>query len=93
MNQLNSGLRRLGRPQSKNKRTQKRDNYQDLARELKELLNMKVAVIPIVIGALRAIPKSLVKGLKNIEVRGQVEIIQTTSLLRSARILRRVPET
>ena len=34
----------------------------DLARELKELLNMKVTVIPIVIRALRTVIKVLIKG-------------------------------
>ena len=37
--------------------------------------------------------KGLVQGLENLEIRGRVETIQTTTLLRSARILRRVLET
>ena len=37
--------------------------------------------------------KGLAKALEDLEIRGQVETIQTTALLRSARILRRVPET
>ena len=35
----------------------------------------------------------LVKGLEAVEIRGQLETIQTTALLRSARILRRVQTT
>ena len=35
----------------------------------------------------------LLKGLENLEIRGRVETIQTTTLLRSVRILRRVLET
>ena len=54
---------------------------------------MKVTVIPIVIGALGTIPKGLVKGLKELEIEGRAETIQTTALLRSTRILRRVLET
>ena len=54
---------------------------------------MKETVIPIVIGELGTIPKGLVKGLEHFEIIGQVETIQTTTLLRSARILRRVLET
>ena len=54
---------------------------------------MKVTVIPIVIGALSSIAKGLVQGLEELEIRGQVETIQTTALLRSARILRKVLET
>ena len=41
----------------------------------------------------RTIPKRLVKGLKNLKISGQVDTIQTTVLLISARILRRVQET
>ena len=48
---------------------------------------MKVTVIPIVIGTLGTILKGLVNGLENLEIRKQVETIQTTALLRSARIL------
>ena len=54
---------------------------------------MLVTVLQIVIGALGTITKRSVKGLEDLEMRGQVETIQTTALLRSARILRRVQET
>ena len=54
---------------------------------------MMVTVIPIVIGALRTIPKGLARGLEELENGGRVEIIQTTTLLRTARILRRVLKT
>ena len=54
---------------------------------------MKATVIPIVIGALGTIPEGLIKRREDMEIRGQVETIQTTALLRSARILRRVLET
>ena len=66
------------------------DKYLDLARELKKLWNMKVKVIPIVVGAHGTVPKGLEKGL---EIRGRIETIQNTALLQSARILRRVLET
>ena len=52
---------------------------------------MKVAIIPIVIGAFGIVTKGLLKGLE--EVGGQVETIQTTALLRTDRILRRVLDT
>ena len=50
-------------------------------------------IVPIVIGALLTITKGLLKGLDDLEVGGRVETIQTTALLRTARILRRVQET
>ena len=39
------------------------------------------------------VTKGLLKGLEDLEVGGRVETIQTTALLRTARILRRVLET
>ena len=54
---------------------------------------MKVTIVPIVMGALGTITKGLLKGLEDLEIGGRVETIQTTALLRTARILRRVPET
>ena len=49
--------------------------------------NMKVTVIPIVIGVLGTVIKGRIQELKDLEIRGRVETIQTTALLRSARIL------
>ena len=54
---------------------------------------MKVTIVPIVIGALGAVTKGLLKGLEDLEAGGRVETIQTTALLRTARIPWRVPET
>ena len=36
---------------------------------------MKVTVIPIVVGALGTVIKGLVKGLKDLEIRGLVETV------------------
>ena len=69
------------------KESEKKDKYLDLARELKKLKNMKVTIVPIVIGALGTITKGLLKGLEDLEVGGRVETTQTTALLRTARIL------
>ena len=77
----------------KMKECEKKDNYFDLARELKKLWNMKVTIVPIVIGNFGTITKGLLKGLEDLEVGGRVETIQITALLRTARILRRVLET
>ena len=75
------------------KESEKKDKYLELARELKKLWNMKVTIIPIVIGAFGTVTKGLLKGLEDLEVVGGVETIQTTPLLRTSRILRRVLET
>ena len=52
---------------------------------------MKVTIIPI--GAFGTVTKEILKGLEDLEVGGRVETIQTTALLRTARILKRVQET
>ena len=54
---------------------------------------MKVTIIPLVIGAFDTVTKGLLKGLEDLEVGRGVETIQTTTLLRTARILRKVLET
>ena len=69
------------------------DRYLEVDWELKNLWTMKVIVIPVVTGALGTILKGLVKGLKDLEIRGQVKTIQTIALLRSARILWKILET
>ena len=52
------------------KGSEKKNKYLTLARELKKLWNMKVKIIPIVIGALGTITKELVQGLEDLEIRG-----------------------
>ena len=62
------------------KETEKNDKYLDLARELKKPWNLKV--VPIVIGALGTVPKGLEKSLSELEIKGRIETIQTTVLLK-----------
>ena len=54
---------------------------------------MKVTIIPIMIGAFGTVTKGLLKGLEDLEVGGRVETIQTTALLKTGKIPRRVLET
>ena len=75
------------------KEGERRDKYLDFAKELKKLWTTKVTVIPIVIGDFGMILKGLVKGQEDLEIRRQVETIQTVALPRLAKILRRVQET
>ena len=58
------------------KESEKRDKYLDLAKELKKLWNIKVMVIPIVIGALGTIPKGLVKGQENLESKYKLRLLK-----------------
>ena len=45
-----------------------RIKYLDLARELKKLWNIKVTIVPIVIGAFGTITKRLSKSLEDLEI-------------------------
>ena len=54
---------------------------------------MWVTIVPILIGAFGTVTKGLCKSLEDLEVGGRVETIQTTALLKTARILRRILET
>ena len=74
------------------KECEKKNKYVDLARELKkkQLWNMKVTILPIVIGAFGTVTKGLLKGPVDLEVGRRVETIQTTALMKTAWILRRV---
>ena len=69
------------------------EKRESCSRTEKKNWNMKVTVILIVIGALGTVTNRLALGLGELEIRGHVETIQTTALLRSARILRRVLKT
>ena len=54
---------------------QKGYTYPALARELKKLWNMKVTIVPIVIGDFVTVTKGLLDGLEDLEVGGLVETI------------------
>ena len=67
------------------KESEKNDKYLNLARESKKLRNMKVTFIQIVIGVFGTTTKGLIQGLEDLEIRGSVDTIQTTTLLRILR--------
>ena len=54
-------------PRVEIKESEKKDEYQELAIDLKKLWNMKVTVIPIVTGVLGTISEGLVKGQEHID--------------------------
>ena len=64
------------------KEKEKKDKYLDLTRGLKKLLNSKMTFVPIIIVALSTVTKELIKGLEDLEIKGRMETIQTTALLR-----------
>ena len=61
--------------------SEKIDKYLNFAREMKKLCNMRMTVIPIVVGAL--VPKGLERRLEELKIRKNQDH-QITTLLRSA---------
>ena len=57
------------------KECEKKDEYLDLAKQLKKLWNIQETIIPIVICAFGTVTKGLLKGLEDLEVGGRVETI------------------
>ena len=68
------------------------EKYQDLGRELQKIWNIKVKIIPFVVGSLGSIPKQFGNRLKQIGITAGTAQIQKTVLLGTARILRKVLE-
>ena len=63
-----------------------------MERELQKIWNVKVKVIPLVVGCLGAIPKQFGNILKQIGITIGTAQVQKTFLLGTARILRKVLE-
>ena len=74
------------------KKKDKIEKYQDLERELQKIWNVKVKIIPLVVGALDAIPKQFSNRLKQIGITVGTVQVEKTVLLGTARILRKVLE-
>ena len=66
--------------------------YNDLKRELKEIWDMPVKLIPVVVGALGTTSKKLKQRLSDIGIEMRIVKLQKTTILYSARILRNVLE-
>ena len=67
---------------------EKIEKYQDLRRELQKIWNVKVKIIPLVVGCLGAIPKQFGNRLKETGITAEIGQVQKIVLLGTARILR-----
>ena len=61
-----------------------------MGRELQKIWNVKVKIIPLVVGSLCAIPKQFGNRLKQIGITAGTTQVEKTVLLGTARILRKV---
>ena len=73
------------------KEKDKTEKYQDLGRGLQKIWNIKVKIIPLVVGSLGAIPKQFGNRLKQIGITAGTAQVQKR-VLGTARILRKVLE-
>jgi hypothetical protein len=64
--------------------------YQDLTIEIQRMWNVKIRVIPVIIGATGTISKSFRKYVSNITGTHEVRELQKTAILGTAHILRKV---
>ena len=74
------------------KEKDKIEKYQDLGKELQKIWNVKVKIIPLVVGSLGAIPKQFGNRLKQIGITVGTAQVQKVVLLGTARILRKFLE-
>ena len=74
------------------KEKDKIEKYQNLERELQKVWNVKVKIMPLVVGSLGAIANVFDNRLKQIGITAGTAQVQKTVLLGTARILRKVLE-
>ena len=72
------------------KKSKKQDYYRDFARELTKVWNIKMPVIPKIVGRFGANSNILKKSLEHLKMNERIETSHTTVLLRLARSVKRV---
>ena len=72
------------------KETEKYEEYQDLAREIKRIWKSRAKVVPVVVGALGSVSKKLAGPLEQLGIKNRTRTMQKSALLGSAHILRKV---
>ena len=72
------------------RRKDKIEKYRNLGRELQKIWNVKVKIIPLVVGSLGAILKQFGNRLKQIGIIAGTAQVQKTVFLGTTRILRKV---
>ncbi|XP_068691565.1 uncharacterized protein [Montipora foliosa] len=73
------------------KENEKVEKYQDLKREIARMWNMRaMQMVPIVVGSLGSVTKNFDKWLGKLNIKNSISLLQKTTLLGTARILRMV---
>ena len=71
----------------------KKDKNQNLRIKLRRLWNKPVEIVPIIIGALGTIPKSLNRNLEELGIVGALGLLPKSVVLETAHIIRRVMDS
>ena len=74
----------------KEKKEGKIDKYMGLAAEVRRQFRVKTVILPIVLGALGTVPAKLSKSLEKLEIDDATGSLQTSVLISTTAILRRV---
>ena len=80
-------------PNVARKEKEKLDKYKDLAAEVARMHKVSVEVVPIVVGALGVVSKELIRWLNKLGVGDVVGGLQTSAIIGTAAILRKVLRT
>ena len=80
----------LGTQEQSRRSKKKRDIYQDLRIELRRLWDKPVEIVPIIIGALGTIPRSLKRNLEELGADVAPGLLQKSVVLETEHIIRRV---
>ena len=75
------------------KEREKMDKYQDLKIEIRRIWDMQVEIVPIIIGALGTIPRSLKRNLEKLEAEVAPGLMQKSVILETAHIVRKVMDS
>ena len=72
------------------KEGEKTGKYSDLAREIRRDYKVHTEIVPVVLGALGTVPKTLAGNLRRLGIPDVIGCLQTTALLGTVRILKNV---
>ena len=72
------------------KEGEKTGKYSDLAREIRKDYKVHTEIVPVVLGALGTVPKTLAGNLRRLGIPDVIGCLQTTALLGTVRILKNV---
>jgi hypothetical protein len=64
--------------------------YKSLYREIQRMWNLKCTIIPVIIGAIRIVTRSLRKNLESVPRKHSIDSLQKTAILGTSHIIRKV---